>query len=148
MAIPGISDAVELVKTIGDLAKRGVTIDLQERIADLRDAVLNVKEEVFALRAENQDLKSKLSEQEDWKARSAGYTLIEAQGGAHVYRTAGPPEHFACPRCFEERKLHILQDQRAYVGNYKCQGCDKVYLVKPSQRTMSSAGNSPSGWTG
>jgi hypothetical protein len=54
MAGLGISEAVELARKAGDLVKAGVTIGLQEIIVDLREAVMNAKDEVLTLRAELQ----------------------------------------------------------------------------------------------
>ncbi len=130
----GISDAVELTGTISDLVKKGLTLELQERITQLREAVLNAKDEVLALRDETQSLKVKVQERDAWGARAAKYTLITAPGGAHVYQTSGPPEHFACPRCFEERRIHILQDIGVSSGVYRCPGCEKQFAVGGRER--------------
>lgn len=54
----GISDALELTKKIGDLVKAGATLGLQETIVELREAVMNAKDEVLRLREDNQDLRS------------------------------------------------------------------------------------------
>lgn len=129
----GISEAVELTRRISDLVKAGITLELQERIADLREAVLNAKDEVLRLREENQDLRGKLGEQEQWTARAAAYTLIETNGGAIVWHTPGPPEHFACPVCLEKKTVNILQDTRTYSGAFRCPGCGKTYPVRPEQ---------------
>ena len=125
----GISEVVTLTRTIGELVKKGVTLELQEKITELREAVLEAKDEVLSLREENQALKSKLAEQESWNARAARYTLVTTIGGAHVYQTDGPPPHFACPRCFEEQKVRILQDRRVIAGTFGCSECGKEYPV-------------------
>src|SRR2546421_492671 len=108
-AAAGINKVVDLSRTVAELVKKGMTLELQERITELRAAVLDAKDEVLALREENQDLRSKLGQQEQWEQRAAEYTLVTTNGGAVVWHTAGPPEHFACPACFEAKKVYILQ---------------------------------------
>jgi hypothetical protein len=125
----GISEAVELTKKVGDLVRTGVTIGLQETIMELREAVLNAKDEVLRLREENQALRAKAAERTAWTEIAANYTLVKARGGAMVYETGGPPPHFACPRCFAEQKIHILQDEVDWTGRFKCPDCESEYLV-------------------
>jgi hypothetical protein len=125
----GISEAVELTKTIGELVKKGITLELQERITELREAVLNAKDEVLGLREANQDLRAKLAAQESWEARAAKYKLVTTVSLAHLYRTIAPPHHFACPHCFEERKLHILQPDISFAGRVVCPKCDNAFSV-------------------
>lgn len=132
-AADGINKVVALTKTVADLVKRGATIELQERITELREAVLDAKDEVLELREENQVLRSKLSEQDAWNARAAEYELVTTNGGATVWHTVGPPEHFACPACFEKKTINILQDVRNYGGDFRCPGCDHTYPVRPEQ---------------
>ena len=129
----GISDAVELSRQVAELVKKGVTLELQERITELREAVLNAKDEVLTLREENQQMKVRLQQQEAWERRAANYTLITTSGGAVVYRTAGPPAHFACPRCFEDRKLQFLQPDVGYSGRALCPGCGNGYQLKDDE---------------
>jgi hypothetical protein len=125
----GISDAVELTKKIGELVKAGVTLGLQETIVELREAVLNAKDEVLHLREENQSLKAEASKKAAWADIAAKYTLGQAPGGAIVYRTDGPPPHYACPRCFEDQKRAILQDRRVASGTYDCPECKRDFNV-------------------
>jgi hypothetical protein len=126
----GISDAVELAKKVGDLVKAGATMGLQETIMELREAILNAKDEVFRLREENHALQIKLSEKTAWAAIEAKYSIVQAPGGATVMRTEEPPvPHYACPRCFEDRKRQILQDRRVASGTYDCPACKAQFNV-------------------
>ena len=127
----GISEAVELTRKIAELAKKGITLELQERITDLREAVINAKDDAINLRDEIQALKAKVRAQEDWDSRMAAYTLIEAAAGAMVYKSQGPPEHFACPACIERRSIHILQPQNNWNGLCVCPSCTTGYRVNP-----------------
>jgi ribosomal protein L37AE/L43A len=130
----GISDAVELTKKIGELVKAGVTLGLQETIVELREAVMNAKDEVLQLREENQAMRLKASEKAVWEATAAKYTLVAAPGGAMVYRTEEAPAHYACPRCYEEQKRAILQDRRVASGTYDCPECKRNFNVGAVQQ--------------
>ncbi len=94
MALPTYKDIVELLK-------KGATVEAQERIMELREAVLELQEE-------NAGLKQKLREAED---------ALKVQGeiqfdGAVYWRSEnGNKTGPFCPQCFDaERKLVRLQD--------------------------------------
>jgi hypothetical protein len=147
----GISDAVELTKKLGELVKAGATIGLKEAIMELREAVLNAKDEVLSLRAELQAYKVKDLEAHSWKEAETKYPLVKAPGGAMVRKTAGPPEHYVCPRCFEDRKIYPLQDKRVMSGDHACPGCGRSYPVDlpkrlPPMVVQAPGSGSPEDW--
>lgn len=51
---------LDTVKTIADLAKKGMTVELQEKIVELREEVMALKEENIRLRDENLQLKRQI----------------------------------------------------------------------------------------
>lgn len=141
----GITDAVDLTKRIADLIRAGATLEAQEKVIDLREAVLNVKDELIQSREDNQRLRAQLAEKEGWEERAAQYVLTRTQGGAVVYAREAPLSHYACPSCFEKRQVQILQDQRTATGTFKCPGCDKPFPVNPVERSEQI--NFPSEWS-
>jgi hypothetical protein len=128
----GISDAVELSRQIAELVKKGITIDLQERITELREAVLNAKDETINLREEIQALKARVRSQEEWETRANKYSLVKTRGGAFLYTSEGPPPHCACPRCFQEQKLQILQPHLTHSGLLTCPSCKANFWLEPT----------------
>jgi len=52
-----IMSVMDTMKTITDLAKKGMTVGLQEKIMQLREEVIALKEENMRLRSENATLK-------------------------------------------------------------------------------------------
>jgi hypothetical protein len=60
---------------------------------------------------------------------SCGVCTHQSLGRDHGSKTAGPPEHYACPGCFEDRKIYPLQDKRAVSGDHVCPGCGKSFPV-------------------
>jgi predicted RNA-binding Zn-ribbon protein involved in translation (DUF1610 family) len=126
----GIGDALTLAKKATDLVQAGITIDLRETVMDLRLAVMNAKDEVLALREENQQLKAQLAANEDWAQTRSKYKFVQAPGGAMVYHAEDPPEHYACPHCFGESKVSVLQDKRVVAGDYFCPACKSEFPVQ------------------
>jgi hypothetical protein len=80
----GITEAVDLTKRISELVKAGATLEAQEKIVDLREAVLNVKDELIRSREDNHSLCEQLADKETWEARASKYALTKTSGGAVV----------------------------------------------------------------
>jgi hypothetical protein len=146
----GISDAVELTKKISELVKAGVTLGLQETIVELREAVLNAKDEVLRLREDNQTLRAQLSEKAAWDESAAKYELVSTPTGGTVWHTEGPPQHYACPTCFLGKKIIPLQHAGGASVYNKCPQCNAHYPIRehePSPRTpRSSNRGGPNDW--
>jgi predicted RNA-binding Zn-ribbon protein involved in translation (DUF1610 family) len=132
-------------------------IGADQRVADALtqlgsslDATYELRDELFRLQEENRTLRQAQHERDEWSTRAAAYTLTAAPGGAMVQKTPGPPEHYACPRCFENRKIYPLQDRSVMSGDYTCPGCGRSFavdqptklppLVYPEDRGGSSQG--------
>ncbi len=98
---------IETSKIIVELAKKGMTIELQEKIMQLREEALELQEENLSLKTENIKLKKK----EELRGtvqfeNNFVYQVIDDQ-------KLGP----CCPRCFDkEQKLARLVEiqNRAY----------------------------------
>jgi hypothetical protein len=81
--VPTVSNAnqaLSLVGRLGDLVKKGVTIDLQEAIVHLREAVLALKEENLNLKEQNTSLQKTLDKRESLKFQAPNYYLIDGAG--------------------------------------------------------------------
>lgn len=127
----GITDAIDLTSRIAELVKKGATLEAQERIMDLREALLNAKDDLLRVREDNQQLRVRVAEQEEWQGRAGRYALAQTNGGAVVYVSQEPFAHYSCPSCFEKRQIHILQDLRSMSGRFACPGCGKAFPVNP-----------------
>lgn len=112
-------------KDIAELIKKYNDQELYQRIIDLRD-------EIFELKEENRLLRERLVENQNWDDKASQYKLTKTSGGAVVYESKEPPLHFACPSCFEQKLVHILQDNRTYSGSYNCPKCKANYPINPS----------------
>jgi hypothetical protein len=111
----GISEAVELAGTVSKLVKAGITLELQEKVVDLREAVLNAKDEVVSLREENGELKRRLRDRAQ---------LVYDATGEH-YRPLNSEGDFMygafCSRCFDTKELRVnLRVVNDSFGKWRC----------------------------
>ena len=105
-------------------------LEAQQKLGEVQDTLFSLRERLSELQRERDTLQSELSAERDWSAKSAQYSLAEAEGSAVVYRFQGTPEHYACPSCFNKREIHILQLASTWHGTYKCTGCGSSFPVR------------------
>lgn len=137
--IAGAYQGVKAVKdAISDLIDAKASESAKDKVAAIKDQLGGVQDTLFTLREtlgslqdENDRLRTELAEVESWSKRAAQYELTQAGGGAFVYRFIGQPQHFACPRCFESKEIHILQPTKHYSGQFPCPKCEKTFPVEP-----------------
>lgn len=64
-----------------EVESRAKVLEALKAVGDAQDNLYRLREELFVLQTENRDLKTKLTENEEWKARLAKYRLVETAGG-------------------------------------------------------------------
>jgi hypothetical protein len=111
------------------------------KLGDAQETLFQVRDELFSLQNERQELRRQLDEQNIWKDKIAAYTLFTAPGGAVVYVSSGEPKHYICPSCVNKREIHPLQDNRTFSGKFRCTGCEQEYPIKPRQDPNSNHPN-------
>ena len=105
----------ETAKIVGELVKKGVTLELQEKIMQLREEALQLEEDKQRLTKENAELREKL----EWKQK--------LRRSRALYWCEGDDTPF-CPYCWERSKLAIHLSN--YHGNYcKCMECKTTYAA-------------------
>lgn len=145
MDIATISGAYEGLKLGKELLKSvynsKVEADAKEKIdqvlhklGEAQDALFSMREELFRLQEDNQNLRKAADLEERWAAKVGNYSLVQTSGGAVVYKYSGEPAHYACPACIEKRTIQILQDNRTARGKFRCVACSAEYPINPSQR--------------
>jgi hypothetical protein len=121
-AFQGRKGAAALVKTIAgspdanrdETAQRltQVIIDVQAKTMDAQNQLAEAKEKI-------RSLQQRIKDMDTWATEKQRYELWEAGSGrALVYRLkeserAGQPEHFICPKCYEDGQARILQRHKA-----------------------------------
>ena len=77
-------------------------------IADLTDKLSQIAKE-------NDELRARLKEYEDWQKTASRYELFELAKDVFVYRlkpSEQKPSHYICPSCYEQKRKSILQYRR------------------------------------
>jgi hypothetical protein len=101
-----------------------------DHITKLQDGLFQTQQQLLTLQQENEALRNQLAAAHSWQARGANYRLVQAVGGAMVYEYQGVPHHFACPKCFEDERISILQHPGGrYSGRWPCMACAQYYNV-------------------
>jgi len=116
-----MSSLIDTAKIVYDLAKKGMSIDLQEKLMQLREEALKLQEENLNLKNENLKMKEKIELQETLKFNR------------NVYFRDGDEIPF-CPYCYEKSNLliHLSGPVKGDSGfySYKCQECMTEYIAK------------------
>lgn len=106
---------METMKTITELAQKGLTIELQEKIMELREQVISLKEENIQLRDD------KLSLQQEMALLTKGERCPKCRKGTWEFIDSKPHPTFG--------ELGGLE------RTYKCSACgfSEKYLYNPSK---------------
>lgn len=104
-----------------------------ERLGTAQDALFQMRDEMFALQAENQQLKNEAEQNKKWHEKLSRYELVMTAGGAVVHRFKGDPLHYLCPSCLNKGQLEILQDNRTMSGKFRCTACEAEYPINPRE---------------
>jgi uncharacterized protein YeeX (DUF496 family) len=117
----GLNAAINVVKGIKDLIKNdaaGSNREAREKLIDLTDQLLSVREQNAALREALLDMKKIISERNDFEAKVNDYVLKEVATNSFAYELKTPIDQQAapvrfCANCFSNEKLSLLQFARA-----------------------------------
>jgi hypothetical protein len=124
-----LSAAYEIAKGLKNIDDR---VKLNAAVIELQEKILSAQEATAQSREKMRSLEQQLEAFQNWETTAERYELKDF--GSHTYaysakpdRLNGDPAHLACPNCFRERRLSILQYEGTYSGRKRfiCQGCDK-----------------------
>lgn len=94
---------METMKTITDLAKKGMTVELQEKIVELREEVIGLKEENITLRDENLRLRQQVEGYTKGnpcpKCNKAGWKVESSQPHPKFGRLGAIERTYSCSEC-------------------------------------------------
>lgn len=111
---------IKTAKEITDLALKGATVDLQERVLQFREEALTMQEENLTLRTRVKKLEEALTIQQELKFDGSVYWRL-TDGDKH-----GP----YCQRCYDvDKKIVQLQrnmDEEQHVG-WGCSACKSFF---------------------
>jgi len=109
-------DITNTAKCIAELVKKGMSLELQEKIMQLREEALELQEENIKLKTENVEFKKKEELQDK----------IQYKG--NVYYLDGDNVPY-CPHCYDKDKslIHLITDSRT-PSFCNCQACKSQYV--------------------
>jgi uncharacterized small protein (DUF1192 family) len=119
-AVGLVNGTIGLLKEARDAAKRSDDHDLKDKLSEVFDSVLELKEVIGSLREENAELRKQLDAK-----RSLKWDSKES-----LYFAEGDPDPF-CPACFDLSGKQIrLHPEYSYgaVWKYDCRVCNNVYV--------------------
>ena len=131
-AISSAKTALELAKAANVLANFNELVsavsEVNTRLLAATAVALASQEKQAALLEQVASLKEELRSVSNWEALAKDYRLqavgVEQKHFARVHRPENPSseaKHWACAKCFQERKLYILSGHGRF--DYKCPNC-------------------------
>ena len=123
LTIPSLSaakDALSLLSQITDLTKAAMTIELKEKILELREALVDQSEEALSLREQNAKLKSQLELRNQLKYDAPNYYLSKSDGTKD-----GP----FCQVC-SDKDNKLMRLKTLEEGSWNCGGCGQHFETK------------------
>jgi hypothetical protein len=132
-----IVSAIESAKTLRELLKAASSLsnynelvaavsEVNARLMDSTAVALASQEKQSELAQQVRELQEEVRKLTDWEPLARNYALKEVAAGvfSYVYTSSTPmqqPKHWACAKCFQDRKLSVLQ--RQLPPTYLCQSC-------------------------
>jgi hypothetical protein len=121
-AVGLVNGTIGLLKEARDAAKRSDDHDLKDKLSEVFDSVLQLKEVISNLRDENADLKKRL------ETRST----LKWDSNLRLYFAEGDPDPF-CPSCLDldgrQIRLHPVFYSSSVLWKYECKVCKNHFLV-------------------
>lgn len=118
-----------LVKMKLDAETMGRVVEAITRVTEVQASLLGAQQALMDSNAEIGALKATIAQHDAWEQRAAVYELWTSPGENMVMRFKGTPIHYACPNCFEAKKVSVLQDKHLHSGDWECKPCNVSYKV-------------------
>jgi superfamily II helicase len=154
-AVATINSTVGLLKT---LLKVGRDEEVRTAVFEIQNELLNLQAKLFEANArfEEQsakidDFRRQLDERDRWEEQASQYDLFHPAQGMSVYKRRYDPsggEIWACPTCFGNQKISILNRPAVEYRNYKCHACGFEIIPKPMRVSGLDFGEFEDTWPG
>jgi superfamily II helicase len=144
--ITGLMSSLKAAKDIAETmiglrdtaAFQAKAIEFQAKILDSMSRAITAQEERAALLEKVRDLETQIARFEAWETEKERYELKDAGNGTLAYAlksALGNAEssHWACPHCYQDRKISILQPETRSVGRTEhlvCNRCSTDLLIQ------------------
>jgi hypothetical protein len=116
------------------------------QVASVQAGLLDAQQKLMDQQGEIRDLRCQIEKFTSWEKRANNYEMVQTAGGAIVWKSLSGLDHYACPLCFENSKLTILQfGGSGYSGTWDCKTCEKSFRLDVPQ-AMTLPRSSQSEW--
>jgi hypothetical protein len=139
--LSGLKTAFDLAKGLKDMDDRA---HRNAAVIELQEKILAAQQSQAALIESFGNLEKELARFETWETEKKRYALKDYGGGTFAYELKeseahGDPMHRACPACYQNGRISILQ----YTGGnsygrqlYICFPCKQQYPLGERLRTL------------
>jgi hypothetical protein len=127
-----VKTSVELLKTQNNVSKDE---KVRSAVFDLQSQMLSLQEKMFEANARYEEqaewikeLQKELDSKNRWEEAAKKYEVYHPAHGITFYRlkhehNVSGSEIWACPNCFSDQKISILNKPGFDFLNYKCHAC-------------------------
>jgi len=130
-AMAGITNAINLVKTMRQIEKDYDASTLKIQLADLSNALADAKMTLTEISLENYSLKNENERLK--KSQSETQNLVEYDGFLFLKKEDGSlPKFPICPCCYEKEKYFTQLVPDGYAAKGKCPRCSENFEPIPS----------------
>ena len=141
--IAEIKLGIDSVKATMDLVKaaKGITekadldaalFDIRDHLANLQERLLNAQQVTDNILEERRQAVRALEDERNKNRTLERYALVEPRPGMFLMRyqpveNDPTPLHHACPKCFSDKAISVLQVPNAGGSSLQCPRCEKFY---------------------
>ena len=132
-----------------DSEVQAARIAVMEQLGKAQDTLYDLRDELFKIQSENEELKRAASSSTKWDETVAQYEFVQTPGSAYAFRSRTDANLFACPTCIHDRRVSALQPKGPMPSIRFCLVCDKGYTVtteKMPQINALPSNRGPNGW--
>ena len=142
LGIDSIKATLNLINAIKGVTEKAemdaILFDIRDHLASLQERLLNAQQVTDLILEERRQAVRELEDERNKNRSLERYTLFEPRPGAflHLYQPAEgdeTPLHTACPKCFSEHKISVLQKPSPSKHKVDCPRCSFTYDPRTSE---------------
>lgn len=139
-SVKAAMDIVKSVKTITDKADLDSALfDIREHLANLQQRLLDAQQVTDRILEERRQAIRDLEDERKKNSALERYSLVEFRPGMFLRRYDpvegdSTPLHHACPKCFSDETISVLQVPNAGSSSLQCSRCELFYDTRTKQQ--------------
>lgn len=138
-AAKGALDVLQGVKSLGAPSEDDeIVSSVKKRVAEVQDFLLRTQALALEILKDKDQFERELLAEREQSNLLNKYSLVEVRKGLHLYQScqvsdgSGAPVHYACPNCFNQRRVSILQQPHPTKNEVKCPSCSFTCDIRSS----------------